>query len=273
MLSGIRMISYAAPVNKGVAEAKRILFGRRGDPIRYGDHKLRYVPGTRPVRLKYLNSTDATVRNDVLQINFFLERVKPGDMVLDIGGHFGQYAVLLAALAGETGRVLTFEPDPAAQKVLRQNLALNKLTERVKVESVALFDEEGEHEFFSNGADSMSSLALSGLGTNSSAPTVERYRVRTTRLDDYLDSAKLASPTLVKLDTEGAEINILRGAKALLASDVTIVCELHPYVWPEFGTGFDEFLSLVKDAGKEVKYLDPHLRIADGPKYGSVVIS
>ena len=272
MLPGLKAISMKPSFHKSITEAKKLWYGDRGEPIQYREHKLRYLPGTRPVRLKYLDSPDVTVRNDVRQINFFLENVKKGDFVLDIGGHFGQYAVLLGSLVSSSGRVITFEPDPGARKTLLENLDLNGFRDRVEIETVALFDQSGEHAFFSKGADSMSSLARSGLGANAVSPDVVEYRVETKRLDDYLTARNLGNPGYVKLDTEGAEINILKGAANLLKSSTTIVCELHPYAWEEFGTNFDELLRIVADNGKTISYLDPSQRIEDGAYYGAAII-
>lgn len=272
MFESLRRISSTSAFQVRVTEAKRLWYRNRGELIRYGRHKLRYIPGTRPVRLKYLNSSDVVVRNDALQINFFLEHVKAGGFVLDIGGHFGQYAVLLASLVSDSGRVVTFEPDQDAQAVLKKNLELNGFSGRVEIESLALFDRPGEHSFFSKGADSMSSLVRSGLGTNAFASGIREYHVRTARLDDYLTDRNLGSPAFIKLDTEGAEINILRGAPKVLRSDTTIICELHPYAWDEFGTSFEELQLLVRESGKTIEYLDPTTRIQDGARYGAAII-
>jgi FkbM family methyltransferase len=186
MLSVLKQISNGSAFHRTVTSAKKLWYGNRGEPIRYGQHTLRYVPGTRPVRLKYLNSPDVTSSNDARQINFFLQNVQSGDFVLDVGGHYGQYAVLFASLVSETGRVITFEPDAAARELLHENLVLNGCAQRVEIESLALFDREGEHCFFSRGADSMSSLARSGLGSNASSPQVREFSVHTARLDEYL---------------------------------------------------------------------------------------
>lgn len=272
MLPALKRVLTKSSFHTGVTQAKKLWYGDRGEPIQYREHKLRYLPGTRPVRLKYIDSPDMTVRNDARQISFFLDNVKSGDFVLDIGGHFGQYAVLFASLVSDSGRVISFEPDPKARETLSANLALNGFAARVKIEPLALFDQKGEHTFFSKGADSMSSLFRSGLGANAAAPDVAEYRVKTVRLDPYLAEKDLASPNFVKLDTEGAEINILRGASILLQSDVTIVCELHPYAWVEFGTSFDELLKIVRDSGKTIEYLDPLFRIEEGSFYGAVII-
>jgi hypothetical protein len=77
----------------------------------------------------------------------------------------------------------------------------------------------------------------------------------------------------VKLDTEGAEINILRGARQLLRAPVTVVCELHPYAWREFDTSYEELLAIISESKKTVRYLDEAYRIEDGPVHGAVIIS
>jgi FkbM family methyltransferase len=268
----MKRISNSPAFHRAVTNAKKFWYGDRGEPIQYRSHKLRFIPGTRPVRLHYGDSPDVTVRNDVKQITFFLENIRAGDFVLDVGGHFGQYAVLLGALTASSGRVVSFEPDPVARKILHSNLGLNGLSERVTVESLALFDTPGEHSFFSKGADSMSSLMRSGLGSNSGSSEVKEYRVKTVPLDDYLGERGLGMPRWIKLDTEGAEINILRGAREVLRSDATIVCELHPYAWEEFGTSFAELLEIVRRAGKTIEYLDRSIRITDGAFYGAAII-
>jgi FkbM family methyltransferase len=257
--------------HNAVMAAKRFRYGTRGEPIEYHGHKLRYVPGTRPVRLKYVDSDDIVVRNDARQLQFFLERVKPGQFVLDIGGNVGQYAVLFGSLVGQSGRVITFEPDSQHRRTLERNLELNGLLDHVVVEAVALSDTNGEHAFFSRN-DQMSSLVKTGLGSNADAQDVKKHSVTTRRLDDYLMENKLPLPEWVKLDTEGAEINILRAAEQLLESDATVVCELHPYAWSEFNTSYDELLEIVKNSDRQIRYLDPAYKIEDGPLHGAAII-
>ena len=266
------MLLNKAAWHNAVMTAKKIWYGGRGEAITYGRHRLRYVPGTRPVRLKYVDSTDVIVRNDARQVKFFLERVKPGDFVLDVGGNVGQYAVLFSSLVAPSGQVITFEPDPQHRTTLRRNLQLNSVARQAVVEGIALSDTGGTHTFFSRN-DAMSSLVRSGLGSNAGAVDVKEHAVETARLDDYLKSRGLSSPDWVKIDTEGAEINILRGATGVLDSAATIVCELHPYAWDEFGTSYEELLSLVGDSGKEIRYLDESLKIEDGAFHGAVIIS
>jgi len=253
----------------GVVSFKHLYYGNSGEPIRYGKHDLRYVPGTRPVRLKYVNSPNGTVRNDAKQISFFLEQLKPGDFVLDIGGNVGQYAVLFASLVSVAGQIISFEPDRSARVVLEKNLSLNGLSDRVVVEPLALFDVAGTRLLFSNSQADATAALVRPAGDKHA---VLEQPVKTERLDDYLASRNLRCPDWIKLDTEGAEINILRGARETLKSGAKVACELHPYAWSDFGTSFRELLEIVSECGRTIRYLDESLNIKDGAFYGAALI-
>lgn len=254
-----------------ISATKKLIYSRRGEPLHYGAHTLRYEVGTRLPRMSYATSDNAVVRNELAQVQLFLDRIRPGDFVLDIGGHTGQYAVLFGVLVGPSGRVVTFEPDPHARAVLERNLALNGLGDRVTIEPLALSDASGELTLWSRGGDSMSSLARTGLGTNADAPDVQAVRVPVQRLDMYLREHNLPAPDVVKLDVEGAEVHVLRGAGELLMSPAFIVCELHPYAWSELGVA-EADLNALLDQGKR-----RFLRLtgeddANGLGYGSGIL-
>jgi FkbM family methyltransferase len=262
----------SAAYHRAIVAAKKVVYGRHGEPITLGNHTLRYVPGTRPARLRHANSPDETVRNDVRQIQYILATVGEGNFVIDVGSNAGQYTVLFAALTGPKGRVVAFEPASAARAILRENLGLNGFENRVYIEPFALSDIAGQHRFYERGADTMASLERAGFGNDSSAPDIEESIIETVTLDDYLAKQGRAAPNLVKIDTEGAEIKVLRGATDTLRGAVRFVCELHPYAWDAFGTSYSELLDIVRAGGKSIRYLDTERRIEDGPVYGAVVI-
>jgi FkbM family methyltransferase len=262
----------SAAYHRAIVAAKKILYGRRGEPITLGNHTLRYVPGTRPARLRHANSPDETVRNDVRQIQYYLANVTPGQFVIDIGSNAGQYTVLFASLCGEAGRVIAFEPAAAARQLLNENLALNGFEPRVRIEPFAVSDTAGEHAFFERGADAMASLERAGFGGDSSAADIRERIVETVTLDDYLAERRLAAPSLVKIDAEGAEVRVLRGAPETLRGQSRIICELHPYAWEAFGSSYSELLEIVSAARRRIRYLDAERRIEDGPAYGAVII-
>jgi hypothetical protein len=91
-------------------------------------------------------------------------------------------------------------------------------------------------------------------------------------LDTYIATHNLPEPRWVKIDTEGAEIRILKGAQKLLAGNAGVLCELHPYAWPEFGNTFAELKDLAAAAGRRMRFLDQDVEIGDTPEYGTVLL-
>jgi FkbM family methyltransferase len=250
---------------KVVNAAKSLLYGRKGEPYSFAGRKLYFVPGTRPIRLSHVNSPNAVNRYDALQIAWIDKHTKTGDIVLDIGAHAGCYSLIIAAKCGLSGRVIAFEPDPYARFAFMKNTALNPNLKSPVLESIACFDSDGQAVLYCGHGNANSSLA------RSSAKSVDELRVTTTTLDSYVAERNL-NPKIVKIDAEGAEIRILKGAKRLLAGDAQIICELHPYAWKEFGNTFEELKELIKLAGRCARYLDFDAEFSEA-KYGAVELT
>jgi FkbM family methyltransferase len=207
-----------------------------------------------------------------MQARLFAEGLDEGDTAIDIGSHAGQYALIMAARCGSSGHVAAFEPDPHARRKLERNIALNPAVKPPVVEALAVSDAPGEAVLYSQGGNSQSSLARSGIG-EAVAELAETFTVPLVTLDGYLADRGLATPRWVKIDTEGAEIRILKGAPKLLAGASNVLCELHPYAWEEFGNSFDELLAAVSQSGRRIRYIDEdaELRAAD-VRYGAVLL-
>lgn len=134
----------------------------------------------------------------------------PGDAFFDVGANIG-YHTLGAAATG--ARVYAFEPVLRLRHRLDGNLRLNGLERRVVVSELALSDRSGSAAFYlARRVDDGSHSLIQGVP----AKSVECITVRTTRLDDHLRSTGAPSPTLVKIDVEGAEALVLDGATTLL---------------------------------------------------------
>ncbi len=251
---------------------KELVWGRRGEPYAICGQILRYAPGTRPVRTRYADSPNPAVRYDALQAQLFAESLGEGDTAIDIGAHAGQYALIMAARCGRSGHVAAFEPDPHARLKLERNIALNPAVKPPVVEALAVSDSPGEAVLYSLGGNSQSSLARTGIG-ESVAGRAETITVPLVTLDGYIADRGLAPPRWVKIDTEGAEIRILKGARRLLAGPSAVLCELHPYAWAEFGDSFDALQSVVGASGRRIRLIDEdaELQAAD-VRYGAVLL-
>jgi FkbM family methyltransferase len=143
--------------------------------------------------------------------------VTPGDTVIDVGANVGQYSVLFSGLVGREGRVLAFEPVPRTFEVLRA--VLDGLgASNVDPHRVALGDRDGRMtmtEVFD--ADGLPDPGLAHATPSDDQGSVE---VSVARLD-----ALRAGPipfgrcSFMKIDVEGAELAVLRGAARALATD------------------------------------------------------
>lgn len=260
------------PINRHqiALSIKNAIYGRRGEPYRIDGLDLRYLPGTRPVRMKYRNSENAVNRYDALQVEFFINALAEGDTAIDIGAHCGQYSVLMAAKCGHSGQVIAFEPDPYARQQFLKNVALNPSIKPPVLEATAISDEVGETVLYSCRGNSLSSLAPGSLGPSS--VKLEQIAVKIQTLDGYILENKLPTPRCIKIDAEGAEIDILKGAKRVLAGDSRIVCELHPYAWAEFNSTLEELKEIAAESNRSIRYLDQEQAIGNDVEYGTVLL-
>jgi FkbM family methyltransferase len=170
--------------------------------------------------------------------------VKPSSLVLDIGANIGAHTLRLAKLVGPRGRVLAFEPTDYAFGKLRGNLELNPvLASRVK--SFHCFLAETSEAAVPDAI--YSSWPLVG-GTELHAKHLGR-EMRTEAaparsIDSVLAEHAGGSVQLVKIDVDGFESQVLRGATQMLRVDRPIfVMELAPYVLEERGSSLAELLS------------------------------
>ncbi|MBZ5580596.1 MAG: FkbM family methyltransferase [Acidobacteriia bacterium] len=144
----------------------------------------------------------------------FLDRLlRPGMVFLDIGANEGVYTVFAARRLGSGGLVWAFEPSTRELERLRRNLELNHLD--VRVFPLALAEEPGraalaiagyEHE----GQNTLGDFVYAGI------ETAGRETVELARLDDIVRDNALARLDAIKIDAEGAELRVLKGAAATL---------------------------------------------------------
>lgn len=153
----------------------------------------------------------------------FLERVRDCATFLDVGANTGFFS--LAAVAGNPEvAVHAFEPSPAIYEALRRNLAANRLDGRVTARRVAVADEVGEVEFHVP-ARTWGSGSLDARGFGGASGRLET--VPATTLDHYVSTHDVSRVDLLKVDVEGFEHLVLRGARATLAEHrPTIFCEV-----------------------------------------------
>jgi FkbM family methyltransferase len=178
-----------------------------GEPVRFPARWSRYYPATyEPAKAAFLRA-----------------HATPGATAIDLGAHIGLFSVLLARWVGPTGRVISFEPAPATAAVLRATVRCNRLGPVVSVREAALTGRRGEVDLFGTGDEC--SNASSVVRTDRARGSV---RVPATTLDDLVADEHL-TVAVVKVDIEGAELEVLEGASALLSEQrPALAIEVHP---------------------------------------------
>lgn len=181
--------------------------------------------------------------------------LRAGDVAIDIGAHIGFFTMLMAAAVGTTGRVYAFEPFEANADLLERSLVENRFADRVLFRRAAVGAATGTAtltfpvETLNSGGAYLLRGGTAPLAGNQTrdVPVVA------------LDALELRRPVrLIKMDVEGAEPQVIRGAERLLREDrPTIVSELHP-VQLERASGVTaaQFLSQLADLGYRAETID-----------------
>jgi FkbM family methyltransferase len=148
--------------------------------------------------------------------------VKVGDVCYDVGANLGFFSVLLGKLVGSQGSVYAFEPVPRNAATIERNARLNDLN-NIRVMKVALSRVDGTEELLL--ADHVGGAALRSAGTP--PDLAGSLMVETASADTLVDKHQLRPPNIVKIDVEGAEMDVLRGMERVLRTSApTVIVEL-----------------------------------------------
>ena len=173
--------------------------------------------------------------HEYVDMRFVLDTLKPGDLFVDIGSNVGSYTVLASKVCG--ARTIAVEPDPDAAKTLRRNIEINGIEDKVRIVEAALGAFEGKVSF-TVGRDTVNRVAR---------PEDTNVRDVVVRpLDEVLGGEV---PKVIKIDVEGFEAEVFKGAAATLADArlEAIITE-----------GLDkDVLELLGQAGFDRAYYDP----------------
>jgi FkbM family methyltransferase len=172
--------------------------------------------------------------------DLFLRMLRPGDVIFDIGANIGDYTLPTAYAVGSAGRVFAFEPVERSFRVLSKNIACNNMDNVVALQC-AVGDSDGVAPIYwdrSNfGGNSLNPNATTDLGSVSN--------VEISRLDTVCFRRGII-PDLVKVDVQGAELKVLRGALGLLGNGKTAFwLEFWPAGLEAFGGSRREFAELI----------------------------
>lgn len=147
-----------------------------------------------------------------------LDLLRPGDRVVEVGGHVGFYTLLMAQKVGPQGSVLTFEANPRLAALATRSVRFNGYAPWVKIVQQAVSDAAGTIKFSVSrqfGGGGHVYVLDDALGADTQVLEVEAVR---------LDDLDLSGVRLLRIDAEGSEPLILAGAQRLLQQPDIILC-------------------------------------------------
>jgi FkbM family methyltransferase len=179
-----------------------------------------------------------------------LEYAKQGDTVLDIGGNIGQTALFMAKKTSPGGVVISFEPFPETYKRFLTNLQLNPGINNLVVENIALGNSHAKLKMLAENTGNSGQNRI--LNENNPADAV--IEVDVMPLSSYLHNKPLDRIDLIKIDVEGFEYNVLKGASDVLKKYRPLLyIELSEKNLNQQGSSASEVVRLLNELSYDVK--------------------
>ncbi|MCB5202612.1 FkbM family methyltransferase [Neorhizobium sp. T786] len=182
------------------------------------------------------------VRDVMMQI------LKPGSVFIDVGGNVGLHTLFAGSIVGESGKVFTYEPLPQMFKTLKLNIDVNGMGGIITPHQMAVSDAEGIQSF----SNFRSHSAMSGFTVpqsrldqfNETDSSVEVIEVQTTTLDKSFSGQRIDA---IKIDVEGYEALVIRGAQSLIKEnkDIKLIIEWDPPL-VEKTIGYDSMAQMIE---------------------------
>lgn len=176
--------------------------------------------------------------------------LKPGAVFLDVGAHIGYFSLRASKEVGASGRVLSFEPNPETVAALRANVEANHLA-NITVLPIACTDQATELTLYAAGHINTGASSLARRNADVDAGEAPRaFQVRGRPIDDVVREMNLSRVDAVKIDVEGAELQVLRGAAGTLRRfHPKVVLEVVPSQLASFQTTEQEVIAFLKQCG------------------------
>lgn len=185
-----------------------------------------------------------------------------GAVFLDIGANIGQYTLIGSRIVGEEGEVHCFEPDPETFRCLVDNIEMNGL-KNVSASQVALSNEEGARTFYLSWPQYMGGNSFRSSSSPESWPG-RVCEVKCYTLDSYVRKRSVRHIDVIKIDVEGAEVEVLKGAETILRAEnkPAILFESNGPALKRLGHSPAELTQLLIDWGYEVFQVTEDGRLA-----------
>jgi FkbM family methyltransferase len=191
-----------------------------------------------------------------------------GDTFLDVGANVGWISLVASRCVGRGGRVVAFEPSPPLAGRLRYQRRVN-FAHNLTVEAAAIGEVSGTTMLYlHNSGDSDFNSLIEAAVVYEGKAKPERLEIQAWSIDEYCQRTAL-QPRVIKIDVEGAELMVLRGAQGVMRQHKPIlILAVHPPLIPEQKA--DALFSLLDQHG--YKIAESQTQMYDGSLWGDYLL-
>ena len=154
---------------------------------------------------------------------------KKNDIVIDVGAHLGRYTIISANIVGDEGKVVALEASPLVFEKLKRNIELNKLSNTTSMNYAVYSKKTKVKLFFPN--EEFKDTVYNSVMSNRSQNIGKFVNVDANTLDNIIDSIGIQEEQVnwIKIDVEGAELEVLRGSTHILSKskNISLLIEIH----------------------------------------------
>lgn len=206
---------------------------------------------------KYIGQRIALEKYEPYETQLILRQTKKGNTVIDVGANIGYYTILLADKVEKTGKVYAFEPDKTNFEILKKNVETNNL-KNVEIINAAVGNKTGKiklHKSKENLGDHK--LYKTPLGCAAS-PLDEGETVKIIKLDEFIKE----KIDVIKIDTQGWEPEVIKGAKKIIAKNRPIMfLEYSPASYKIAKLDGQKMMKFLRKIYKKIWWVDEWLYI------------
>jgi FkbM family methyltransferase len=183
------------------------------------------------------------------QTNVVLNLVQAGMVVVNVGANTGYYTLVMAGGVGPNGRVFAFEIQPEMTAILRRNIRHNNFADRVTIIEKGCYSSAGRADVLNLG-DPGSAQVATREGGEEGAGAVELVT-----LDTFLSGVDIRRLDFVLIDTEGADFEVIKGAKNLLSRFKPVVLVESDHL-RAFGSSEEDLIEFMTELGYAFKVMN-----------------
>jgi FkbM family methyltransferase len=223
--------------------------------LRVGDQKLIKIHIPKYNYKVYCPANKNDLMNFTVREDDIIERFCPkeGDIVIDVGAHFGRYTIIASKRVGPNGKVIAIEAHPQNFELLNCNIKLNNLNNIISL-NYAAFSKQTTVKLYLK-SDEPSDAIYNTLISNRVKST-DFLEVQANTLDYLLQSnlVNLEKVNWIKIDVEGAELEVLRGSTNVLANSKDIVLLIEIHTLPDGKNHYETIMDLLSRYNFNVEF-------------------